>query len=126
VVYDTDVLIWALRDCRRATRLIDDTAAPAVSVVSYLELLQGARDSQEVRAIKSYLADVGFEVLPLSENIGHRAAIYMEQHALATPLDVADALIAATASQNGLPLATGNKKHFSAIQDVEIIRLRPR
>ena len=50
----------------------------------------------------------------------------MEPRALATAMDVADALIAATASENGLTLATGNEEHFPAIQDVEIIRFPPR
>jgi tRNA(fMet)-specific endonuclease VapC len=36
-------------------------------------------------------------------------------------IDLADLLIAATAQQNGLPLATLNTKHFSRIEGLEVV-----
>ncbi len=125
MLFDTDILIWALRGDSKAARLIDRTDALHLSVVSYLELLQGARNRAELRAIKSYLKDLDFQMIPLEENIGHRAAIYMEQYVLQTDLCPADALIAATATENALPLATGNKKHFSVIRGLEIVPFLP-
>ena len=125
MIFDTDILVWALRRNRKATSLIDDTDDPRLSVVSYLELLQGARDSAEVRAIKNYLTDIGFRTIPLSENIGHRAAMYREEYALRAGLGVVDALIAATASETNMPLATGNRKHFRPIHELDIVPFRP-
>jgi predicted nucleic acid-binding protein len=61
----------------------------------------------------------------LTENIGHRASIYVEQYGLRTDLSVADALIAATAVENGLPLATCNRKHFGGIAGLELRVFRP-
>ena len=125
MLFDTDILVWALRGNPKAVRLIDRTSDLYLSVVSYLELLQGARDRSELRAIKSYLKDLNFQMVPLGENIGHRATIYMEQYALQADLCPADALIAATATENALSLATGNKKHFSAIRELEVVQFRP-
>ena len=124
MLFDTDVLIWALRGHKKASRLIDDTQRPFVSIISYLELLQGARDRDDIRTIKNFLHDVGFEILPLTENTGHRAAIYMEQFVLGYSIGLADALIAATAADNNLPLVTGNKKHFSPITELEVVVFR--
>ena len=126
MLFDTDILIWALRGNSKAARLIDRTDALYLSVVSYLELLQGALNRAELLAIKTFLKGLDFQMVPLEENIGHRATIYMEQHSLQTDLCPADALIAATATENALPLATGNKKHFSVIRELEIVLFRPR
>ena len=125
MIFDTDIIVWALRGNRKAGRLIDRTDIRFLSVVSYLELLQGARDRAELRAIKSILEQHGLKIIPLTENIGHRAVTYMEQHALRTDLGLADALIAATAAETGMPLATGNRKHFRPIRELDIVPFRP-
>jgi predicted nucleic acid-binding protein len=38
---------------------------------------------------------------------------------------VADALIASTALVNGLPILTGNDKHYKMIKELDIINFRP-
>ena len=126
MLFDTDIIVWVLRGNPRAARFIDDADMRLVSVVSYLELLQGARDSGDIRQIKGFLSDLGFQMLPLTENIAHRAAVLMEQHALKSAFGLADALVAATALEKTLPLATGNKKHFAILSDLEIKAFRPR
>jgi len=125
MLFDTDVLIWALRGNIRASRAVDDADARALSVVSYMELLQGARYKPEVRAIREYLADLGFRILPLTENIGHRASIYMEEHALSHSMSMADALIAATAVEASEAILTANAKHYRAVRELTLRRFRP-
>jgi predicted nucleic acid-binding protein len=71
-----------------------------ISILTYMEIL----------TIKDFLSDFGFTVLPLTENIGHRAAIYIEEYALACQLRAGDALVAATAVESNLPLTTSNAK----------------
>ena len=125
MIFDTDVLIWALRGHREAARFIQADEAREFAIVSYMELLRGAHDRHDTRAIQAFLTDLEFRSLPLTERIGHRAADYMEQYALKVDLDIADALIAATAVENGLVLATGNKKHFSVIEGLRLRVFRP-
>ena len=49
----------------------------------------------------------------------------MEEYSLKVDLCVADVLIAATAVEKGLALATCNGKHFSVIQDLQVKVYRP-
>ena len=125
VLFDTDVVIWALRGGARAAAEIDAADGRSVSVVTYMELLQGARDAREQRSIKSFLADLGFDTRPLTENVGHRASIYLEEYGLSTGLAMADALIAATAVEASHTLVTANRKHFRAIQELPLHVFEP-
>lgn len=125
MLFDSDVLIWVLRGNVKAAKAVDDTESRAISIVTYMELLQGARDKREVRAIKSFLADLQFRTLPLTENTGHRASIYMEEYGSSVSLSMADALIAAAAVEANETLITGNDKHYKQIKDLELKRFRP-
>ncbi len=90
-----------------------------------MELLKVARDRKDLRLTKSFLVDLGFHILPLSENIGHRAAIYLEEYGLKSNLGVPDSLIAATALEHARVLCTGNLKDYRAISEVELETLPP-
>ncbi|HUT58632.1 MAG TPA: type II toxin-antitoxin system VapC family toxin [Phycisphaerae bacterium] len=125
MIVDTDVLIWVLRGNPKAAKAVDRARDRAISVVSYMELLQGARDKPEVKAIKAFLVDVRFRVLPLTENIGHRASIYVEEYGLSAGVRMADALVAGTAVEAHEPLLTANDRHYRAIQDLDLKSFRP-
>ncbi len=125
MLFDTDVLIWVLRGNAKAARAVDAADTRAVSVVTTMELLQSARDKREVRAIKSFLADMQFQTLPLTENIGHRASIYMEEYGLSVSMGLADALIAATAAEANETLVTGNDTHYRPVKELTVKRFRP-
>lgn len=125
MLFDTDVLIWCFRGKAKAAQAIESADALAISAVTYMELVQGVRNKQELRAIRSFLADLHIPTLPLTENIGHRATIYLEEHALGAGLTMADALISATAMEHALPLCTGNAKHFKCIGDLEVQAFKP-
>jgi predicted nucleic acid-binding protein len=125
MLFDTDVLIWAFRGNQRAAKVLESGGPRHVSVVTYMELLQGSRSRQETRTIKGFLVDLGFQMLPLTENIGHRAAIYMEEYGLKVAMCVADALLAATAVETQLTLCTGNRKHYAPIGELDLHVFRP-
>jgi len=125
MLFDTDVLIWVLRGNIKAAKIIDGAEAGAVSVVTFMELLLGARGRAEVHAIKSFLADMRIATLPLTENIGHRASIYMEEYGPSVSMSVADALIASTAVEANEELITGNDRHYRPIKELSLKRFRP-
>jgi predicted nucleic acid-binding protein len=125
MLVDTDVLIWALRGSEKAAQALDEAERRAISVVTYMELLQGAQDKREVKSIKSFLADLRFQMLPLTENIGLRGSIYMEEYGLTVAMSMADALIAATAVENHEPMLTANQRHYKPVRELEIQLFRP-
>jgi predicted nucleic acid-binding protein len=120
MLFDTDIFIWVQRGSRRAARLIERTEERLLSVYSYMELLQGAKNKEHHAHINDFLSSFGFMALPLSENIGHRALIYIEEYTLSHGLRAGDALIAATAAENNLKLVTSNAKHFKPIKELKI------
>lgn len=125
MLFDTDVLIWCFRGKAKAAKAIERAESPAISAVTYMELVQGVRNKAELKHIRSFLADLHIPTIPLTENIGHRATIYLEEHALAAGLTMGDALIVATAMEHTLPLCSGNAKHFKCIAELELKAFRP-
>lgn len=119
MIFDTDVLIWVQRGHVKAARLIETTPVRYLSVQTSMELLQCARDKAQQRIIKRFLCDFNFTVLPFTENIGHRALVYVEEYGLSSGMRSGDAIIAATATENALPLCSGNFKHFKVIKNLE-------
>lgn len=125
MLFDTDVFIWIQRGNTKAARLVDRDEERLLSVQTYMELLQGAENKQHHEYTKSFLRDFGFRTLPLSEDVGHRAAVYIETYSLSHGLRAGDAIVAATAAENNLTLCTSNAKHFKPIRDLKLKVLRP-
>ena len=96
-----------------------------ISIQTYMELFQSERSKSEHRIIHNLLQEFNFLVLPLTENIGHRAAVYVEEYTLKCSLRAGDALIAATAMENNLILVTANEKHFKTIADIQLKIFKP-
>ena len=125
MMYDTDVLIWFIRGNEKAARAFENDSGKCLSIQSYMELLQGARDKEEQKQLKDFIFAFDFAVLPMSENIGHRALVYVEEYALSAGMRSADALVAATAVENNMTLMTGNTKHFRAVRELQLQGFRP-
>ena len=125
MIFDTDIFIWIQRGDEKAARLVDHEEERFLSIQTYMELLQCARDKKQHSATKRFLKDFNFKVLPLTENIGHRAAVYIEEYALSHGVRAGDALIAATAAENGLKLCSSNARHFRPIKDLDLKVFKP-
>ena len=125
MLFDTDILIWIQRGNQRASELIDESTNRAISMQTYMELLQGAQSKKQHIVIRDCLKEFDFKIVPLTENIGHRASIYVEEYALSHGVRAGDAIIAATAMENNLTLATGNAKHFQPIPGLKLKIFKP-
>jgi predicted nucleic acid-binding protein len=125
VLFDTDILVWIQRGNHRAAALVDREEERCISVLTYMELLQGAREKRQHEQILDFLSEYDFQILPLSENIGHRAAVYVEEYSLSHGLRAGDAIIAATATHNNLTLCTSNSKHYKPIQELKLRVFKP-
>lgn len=125
MIVDTDVLIWYLRGNEKARRAIEGLDGFSLSVITYMELVQGMRNKRELNTLRRALHAWQAKMLHVSEEISAKAMFAVEQHYLSHSMRLADALIGATAVVHGLPLLTGNDKHYRAMKDVQIQRFRP-
>lgn len=125
MLFDTDILIWIQRGNHRAAALVEKEEERCISVLTYMELLQGAKEKRQHKHILDFLREFSFRILPLSENIGHRAAIYIEQYSLSYGLRAGDAIIAATAAESGLTLCTSNARHYKPIKELKLRTFKP-
>ena len=125
MIFDTDIFIWIQRGNPRAAQLVEREGERLLSAQSYMELLQCARNRQQHEYTKQFLREFGFRTLPLTENIGHRAIVYLEQYALSHGLRAGDAIIAATAAEHDTTLCSSNARHFRPIQGLKLKVFRP-
>ena len=125
MLVDTDVLIWYMRGNQKAYRIIEGLERFDISVVTYVELLQGIRNKQELAALRKALLDWNARILHVSEEISMKAMFYVERYRLKNALQFADALIGATAVAYGSPLLTANTKHYQMIREIELKRFQP-
>ncbi len=125
MIFDTDIFIWIQRGNQNAARLVEQEEERLLSIHTYMELLQCAKDKKQHANTKRFLKDFGFCILPLTENIGHRAAVYVEEYARSHGVRADDALIAATATENDLVLCSSNAKHFKPIKNLKFSVFRP-
>ncbi len=125
MIFDTDIFIWVQRGNEKAARLMEKVEDRYLSIQTYMELLQSAKDKEQHKYVKDFISSFNFVVLPFTENIGHRASIYIEEYTLSSNLRAGDAIIAATAVENNLTLVSSNTEHFKAIKDLKLKIFKP-
>jgi predicted nucleic acid-binding protein len=111
---DTNILILALRSDPKALDFLDaldrKKERACISVATRTEILAGMRPHEEERTME--LLD-SLDSLLVDEAVADRAGRLIYQYARrGIQLSFPDAVIAATALQHGLTLATTNPKHF--------------
>ncbi len=117
MIFDTDVLIWFMRGKTEAAEALASVPEENrfISVITYMELVQGVRDKAELRLLKEIIPQTGLNILPLSQSIGQWASELMDDFKLSSGLELADALIAATVLEAKQPFATANEKHYKSL-----------
>jgi len=120
---DTDVLIWYLRGNQNAYDLIHNIGEFAISAVTYMELVQGMRNKDELRALKRALKQWKVKTIYMNEEISAQALFYVEEYFLSHSMQLAD--IGATCATYGMTLYTANDKHYKVIKELDIFVFRP-
>ena len=126
MLIDTDVIVWYLHGNIKAQKSINTNIPFKISVITYLELIQGMRDKKELRVLQKHLKEWATEIIQITENISTRAMFFVEDYYLNHSMEIADALIAATAIENQEVLMTANDKHYSYIPNIQINKFRPK
>jgi len=117
---DADIIIWNWRGKSEAAALLDAARPFSLSAVTYMVLVQGMRNQREWQALQADLLLWQANILPITEAISTRAVSLVERHFRGHHLQLADALIAATALEHRLPLATSNIKHFKTVEGLKL------
>lgn len=125
MIIDTDVLVWYMKGNEKAYEIIENTNTFYISVVTYIELVQGMRNKNELNNLRKALRGWSTQILYISEEVSAKAMFYVEQHFLSHSMQLADALIGATAITYGFPILTANDKHYKVLQDIEIKKFKP-
>lgn len=124
MLVDTDVLIWYMRGNAKARAVIEGLLSFSVSVVTYMELVQGMRDRRELAALRRALREWNVRILYIDEEISIKAMFLVERHFLSDSLRLADALVASTALTNGMSVLTANDKHYKNVGQLEVKTFR--
>lgn len=118
---DTDVVINYLKRGAKSRNflitIIDGDAIEFFSVITEAELLSGVRDVKDELNIYAVL-DV-MEAIEVERDIAITAGKLRRKYYAAYNTELPDAIIAATAKERGLILATANEKHFKMFEEIE-------
>ncbi|MFN0109816.1 MAG: type II toxin-antitoxin system VapC family toxin [Blastocatellia bacterium] len=120
---DTDILIDATHKLPDAVAVLAAQLAVGkikISIVSAMELIQGSRNSSELSQIQQFIRQVS--VIPINAPTSQTARDLMERFFLSHGLVIPDALIAATAIENGLTLYSKNIRHYKMIPNLSVVR----
>jgi len=82
------------------------------------------RNKHELNTLRKALNRWQVKTLFILEEISAKAMFFVEQHFLSHLVELADALIAATASSYGEVICTANDKHYKSLKGVEVKRFR--
>jgi predicted nucleic acid-binding protein len=107
-LFDTNILIDYLKGIPKATQELKASADPAVSTITWIEVMAGASTPADVSVLRAFLAN--FKHLPVTDAVAERAAANRRQMRIKLP----DAIILATAEADGRTLVTRNVKDFPA------------
>lgn len=125
MLIDTDVIIWYMRGNQNALEILEKHKSFTISVVTYMELVQGMRNKKELSSLRKALKSWNTKIIYITEEISSKAMFYVEQHYLSHSVQLADALIGATAVSHGISLLTGNDKHYKIVKEIKLNRFYP-
>lgn len=115
VVVDSVILIDYLNGIPHARAELARHRAPAISIITRMEVLVGCADAAEVGVVEGFLA--GFTTVPLDGAVAAEAVRLRRERRLRLP----DAIVYATARCRSAVLVTRNERDFpTAWPDVRI------
>ncbi len=105
-LYDTNILIDYLKGVPQARDLLQADTDPAISLVTWMEVMVGAEDEAEEVTLRRWLN--GFRQLAIDRPVAHRAAVLRRHRRIRLP----DAIIMASAEVGNRILITRNTWDF--------------
>jgi predicted nucleic acid-binding protein len=99
-------------------KLFENGAMLFINSIIEMELLQGARNKNELRIIQKKLKM--FRLLDMQQAIFDLATTHLRHYCLSHNLALPDAIIGATAIYYQIPLFTYNRKDFKFLPDIQL------
>jgi tRNA(fMet)-specific endonuclease VapC len=123
ILCDTNIFIEIYRGNNSIVEIVKNIGQQniAISDVTCAELLFGARNKMEIKAIRNDIDSL--VVLPIEYNISKLAVELVEKYSLSHKLSLPDALIVATALCHNVELYTLNTKDFKFIEKVTLFEV---
>ncbi|HFD15248.1 MAG TPA: type II toxin-antitoxin system VapC family toxin [Rhodospirillales bacterium] len=106
LLLDTNILIDYLNGVAAAQPIVEGEADTAISLVTWMEVLVGARTEREEVLLRSFLS--GFRILAVDEVVADVAVGLRRRYRLRLP----DAIVWASARAHGLRLLTRDERDF--------------
>lgn len=105
-VFDTNILIDYLNGIEAAKDEIGRFRKPIISIITWMEVLIGAKTLEEEQTLRRFLGR--FETVELSDSVAEEAVRIRREHRMKLP----DAIVWATAAVQEALLVTRNTKDF--------------
>jgi len=105
-MFDTNILIDYLNGVSAAQKELARYSERVVSLVTWMEVLAGARDAEEEDVIEMFLRD--FQVVDVTRRVAREAIVIRKAFRIRLP----DAIIWAAARTESALLVTRNSKDF--------------
>lgn len=125
LLMDTSVIIDFSRSRDKSRTLLSQLVKAkhhlAISMITHTELFAGKSiwENQALLAkLERFLSYL--ELVPLTPAVSRQAGRVRARH----ELDLFDAIIAATALEQQVPLVTLNSRHFARVEDLEVFEVK--
>ena len=113
MILDTNILIDFLKGKPEAIDFVKRLDTLRTSVVVVAELYSGVINKREIDEMKEFLDHV--EQLEVTSKIATSAGFLRRKYIKSHGIGIPDAIIAATANNLKIPVASLDKKHFSVL-----------
>jgi predicted nucleic acid-binding protein len=121
IVVDTDILIDSARSIQVAIDKLESLTndySIAISIITKMELIVGCRNKNELQNLEKFLRN--YTLIPVDENISHKAVELLINYKLSHGLLIPDAFIAATAITINGDLLSKNQSDYRFIKELNL------
>ena len=117
ILIDSCIVIDYIKEVPEIVKEIDNISMSCINCIVEMELMQGARNKNDLIFIKKKLEK--FWLLPMHDEVAKLSSKLIDMFSLSHNLQIPDALIASTALVYDLPLFTHNHKDFKYIPNLK-------
>jgi predicted nucleic acid-binding protein len=83
------------------------------------------KSKNELKILQKFLKNWSVEIIQINENLSTRAMFLAADYFLNHPLELSDAIIAATIPERQETLLTANDKHYKYIPNIQVEKFKP-